>query len=211
MKYSHGDWLICFLIRFNKRKVNQCAKINKVSSIELRIRYKITTTCFSDIRKKNSHRKKDMNIVSLDRYLSIRQVENQQVNYLNLHRCLRQNYTIESISNPESVAGISVAGNYLIQMPKFASDYTNLIELNGSHNELNTIEWILYRTEASENDKPKVNTRNLFSVKQSLFCLVIASADTSISSNHQFIFQSYQNCANEYSLSSFSTHIRSFS
>ncbi|CAF0920082.1 unnamed protein product [Adineta ricciae] len=96
-----------------------------------------------------------MNTVSLDSYLSIRQIENQQVNYLDLHRCLRQNYIIESISNPKSVAGISVAGNYLIQMPNFVSDYTNLIELNGSHNELNTIEWILYRTEASENDKPK--------------------------------------------------------
>ena len=152
-----------------------------------------------------------MNTVSLESFLSIRRVENQQVNYLDLQRCLRQNYIIESISNPESVGGISVAGNYLIQMPNFVSDYTNLIELNGSHNELNTIEWILYRTEVFGNDKPKVNTRNLFSVDQSLFCLVITSTSASVSSNHQFIFQSYQNSANKYPLSSFSTYIRSFS
>ncbi|UJR31243.1 hypothetical protein I4U23_018745 [Adineta vaga] len=78
-------------------------------------------------------------VLPLNNYLSFHRIENHQINYLNLNRCLRQPYVIDPISNPETIEGISLKKNFLIQMPTFVSDYTNLIDLNVSHNELHKI------------------------------------------------------------------------
>jgi len=82
------------------------------------------------------------NILQLNDYLSL---HDRDMNFLNLDRCLRQPYIINTISNNETIGGISLVDKYLIQMSNFVSDYTNLIELNVSHNELNNTEFILYR------------------------------------------------------------------
>src|SRR5689334_379390 len=80
--------------------------------------------------------------INLPDYLSL----HQDIYFLNLDRCLRQPYTINNISNNETIGGISLSYNYLLQMPNFVSDYINLIELNASHNDLYNTEFLLYRT-----------------------------------------------------------------
>lgn len=101
-------------------------------------------------------------ILPLNDHLSRQRVDNHHINFLNLDRCLRQPYLINDLDNNEAIGGISLADNYLIQMPTFVSDYTNLTELNGSHNELNDAEFLLYgswndseRTESYWNQKLK--------------------------------------------------------
>ncbi|CAF2893519.1 unnamed protein product [Rotaria sp. Silwood2] len=70
------------------------------------------------------------NILQLYDYLSLYRKDGREINFLNLDRCLRQPYIINDISNNESIDGVSVTHNYLIQIPPFVSNYTNLIELN---------------------------------------------------------------------------------
>ena len=85
-------------------------------------------------------------ILQLDNYVSPRRIQDQNIHSLNLDGCLKQPYTINPISNNENIGTISLAGNYLIQIPSFVSDYTNLLELNVSHNELHNTEFLLYRS-----------------------------------------------------------------
>ncbi len=112
------------------------------------------------------------NILQLNDYLSLHRIHDRDMNFLNLDRCLRQPYIINTISNNETIGGISLVDNCLIQMPTFVSDYTNLIELNVSHNELNNTEFILYRslndnelTESFWNEKLKINSTDQSSRK----------------------------------------------
>jgi len=97
------------------------------------------------------------NILQLNDYLSL---HDHGTNFLNLDRCLQEPYIINNISNHETITGISLTHNYLIQMPNFVSDYTNLIELNVSHNELYNAEFILYR---SLNDSESYWSENISS------------------------------------------------
>jgi Leucine-rich repeat (LRR) protein len=83
----------------------------------------------------------------------------QERNFLNLDRCLIQPYTIDQFLNNETITGISFSHNYLIGIPSFVSDYTNLIELDGSHNELHNSEFLLYRnsTKTDQFNRPLVH------------------------------------------------------
>jgi len=83
----------------------------------------------------------------------------QERNFLNLDRCLIQPYTIDQFLNNETITGISFSHNYLIDIPSFVSDYTNLIELDGSHNELHNSEFLLYRnlTKTDQSNRPLVH------------------------------------------------------
>ena len=92
----------------------------------------------------NQERNSIDNILQLSDYLSIHRIHDHDIQFLDLDRCLRQPYVINDISNNQTIAGISLAYNYLIQMPIFICTYPNLIELNVSHNELNNVEFILY-------------------------------------------------------------------
>ncbi|CAF4852690.1 unnamed protein product, partial [Rotaria sp. Silwood2] len=107
------------------------------------------------------------NILQLYDYLSLYRKDGREINFLNLDRCLRQPYIINDISNNESIDGVSVTHNYLIQMPTFVSNYTNLIELNVSHNELNNTDFILHKplndnelTESYWNEQLKMNSND---------------------------------------------------
>ncbi|CAF3320775.1 unnamed protein product [Rotaria socialis] len=98
----------------------------------------------SEINKKRMN--STDNILQLNDYISVHRHDGSDRHFLNLDRCLRQPYTINHVSNNETIAGISLMYNYLIQIPTFVSDYTNLVELNASHNELSDTEFILYRS-----------------------------------------------------------------
>ncbi|CAF3576209.1 unnamed protein product [Rotaria sordida] len=107
------------------------------------------------------------NILELNDYLSFYRNDGREINFLNLDRCLRQPYIINDISDNQLINGISLSHNYLIQMPIFVSNYTNLIELNVSHNELNNTDFILYKplndnelTESYWNQQLKINSNN---------------------------------------------------
>ena len=115
-----------------------------------------------DKQQKNSSE----NILQLDNYLSLQRIHGHNINFLNLDRCLiQQPYHINDIFNNEKIGGISLSNNYLLHMPTFVSNYTNLIELNISHNELNNTEFILYRplndSECYSNENSKNNSRPL--------------------------------------------------
>ena len=84
-------------------------------------------------------------VLQLDTHVSLRRVQNDRIHFLNLDRCLRQPCTISAVSTPETITSLSLAKNYLLRMPMFVSDYTNLIELNVSHNEFNNAEFVLHR------------------------------------------------------------------
>lgn len=85
------------------------------------------------------------NILQLDDYVSFDWRDGQEISFLNLDRCLRQSCALNHVTNNETILGISLMHNYLLHMPEFVSDYTNLIELNVSHNELSHMEFVLYR------------------------------------------------------------------
>ena len=85
-------------------------------------------------------------------YLSLRSFDDHdhQMHFLDLHRRLRQRYTIQNLTNHQTIAGISLAQNYLIQIPNFVSDLTNLVELNASENGLHDAKFLLYRVNSNE-------------------------------------------------------------
>lgn len=90
--------------------------------------------------------------MNLNEYLSLQSFDDHdhQMHFLDLHRRLRQVHTIENLTNHQTIAGLSLAQNYLIEIPAFVSDLTNLLELNASENELFDAKFLLYRTNANE-------------------------------------------------------------
>ena len=101
--------------------------------------------------------------LDFNHYLSRRRFDDDnddQRDFLDLHRRLRQPYTIQTpLINDQTMAGISLAQNYLIESPTFLSDYTNLLELDASENELFDTEFLLYRSNDNqmESSRPLVH------------------------------------------------------
>lgn len=99
--------------------------------------------------------------VNLTEYLSMEHRYGADMYYLNLDRSIKQSDLVEPLLDNESVQGISLAHNYLLQMPNFVADYTNLIEIDASFNELYEIEFLLYQSlnenhSTNEQRRPKV-------------------------------------------------------
>ena len=95
--------------------------------------------------------------VNLTDYLSMEHRHGIEMFYLNLDRSIKQSDSTEPLTDNESIQGISLTHNYLLQMPNFVADYTNLIEINANFNELYQLEFLLYQSDSNENHRSKVN------------------------------------------------------
>jgi hypothetical protein len=79
-------------------------------------------------------------------YVSVQRRHGRDIDYLDLRRVVKQADSVEELTNNESIGGVCLAQNYLLQLPEFVSDYTNLIDLDASHNELYQTEFLLYKS-----------------------------------------------------------------
>ena len=90
--------------------------------------------------------------LKLKDHVSLQHLHGRDIDYLDLKRSFKLSDTIGELKDNESVGGVCLSHNYLFQSPAFVSEYTNLIDVDVSHNELYEAEFLLYKP--LEYDRP---------------------------------------------------------
>ena len=99
--------------------------------------------------------------LKLREYVSVQRRHGRDIDYLDLRRVVKRGDTVEELTNNVSVGGVCLSQNYLFQLPAFVSEYTNLTDVDASHNELYEAEFLLYKPLDHGRSTTKTSNRHI--------------------------------------------------